>query len=71
MSRRRFCRHPAIKWDSLKKAFFFFVTGRRAMHLAHCVILALCTMPAPACVEDMEWTDEENAVMARAEMLRT
>ena len=72
MSRRRYCRHPAIKWDSLKKGvLFLFVTGRRAMHLAHCVILALCTMPAPACVEDMEWTDEEIAVMARAEMLRT
>ena len=72
MSRICYCRHPAIKWDLLKKkSFFSFVTGRRAMHLAHCVILALSTMPASACVEDMEWTDEEKAVMARAEMLRT
>ena len=41
------------------------------MHLAHCVILAvLRTMPTIARVEDMEWTDEEKVVLARAEMLR-
>ena len=42
------------------------------MRLALFIYLALLhTMPAPARVEDMEWTDEEKAALARAEMLRT
>ena len=41
------------------------------MHLAHCVILALSTMPASACVEDMEWTDEEKAALAASDYAAT
>ena len=69
--RRSYSRYKMGNKNAIK-INLIFVTVRWAMHLAHCVILAILrTMPSTARVEDMEWTDEEKAVLARAETLRT